>query len=93
MAERRKFRMMNPPAQKFTKTDVAKFSHSWAQLPYLVSLGAEKNFRESMLRLPPEAASTVDPGYFSNLVAKAILFRRTGKIVSGLRFGAYGANM
>jgi len=93
IAERRKFRMMNPPRQKFTKTDVAKFSHSWMQLPYLVSLGAEKNFREFMLRLPPEAASTVDPGYFSNLVAKAILFRRTGKIVSGLRFGAYGANI
>ena len=73
MAERRKFRMMNPPKQKFTKTDVAKFTHSWMQFPYLVSLGAEKNFREFMLRLPPHAANSVDPGYFSELVAKAIL--------------------
>ena len=61
IAERRKFRMMNPPRQKFTKTDVAKFSHSWAQFPYLVSLGAEKNFREFMLRLPPHAAAPSTP--------------------------------
>jgi hypothetical protein len=93
MAERRKFRMMNPPKQKFTKTDVAKFTHSWAQFPYLVSLGAEKNFREFMLHLPQNAADSVDPGYFSKLIAKAVLFRRTEKIVSGLRFGGYRANI
>jgi hypothetical protein len=93
LAKRRQFQLMNPPQQKFTKTDVAKFIHSWMQLPYFVSLGAEKNFREFMLRLPARADSTVDPGYFSSLIAKAILFRRAQKIVSGLKFGAYGANI
>jgi AIPR protein/Abortive infection phage resistance protein N-terminal domain len=93
VAKRRQFQLMNPPRQKFTKTDVAKFSHSWIQFPHLVSLGAEKNFREFMLRLPLHADSAVDPGYFSSLIAKAILFRRTQKIVLGLKFGGYGANI
>jgi hypothetical protein len=83
---------MNPPQQKITKTDVAKFVHSWVQLPYLVSLGAEKNFREFMLHLSAHDSS-IDPGYFSGLIAKAILFRRAQKIVSGLKFGGYGANI
>ena len=55
-----------------------------------MSLGAEKNFRAFMLRLPAHAADSVDPGYFSRLIAKGILFRRTEKIVSGLRFGGQG---
>src|SRR5262249_49372101 len=41
-ARRRQFKLMNPAQQKFTKTDLAKFESSWDQLPYLVSLGAEK---------------------------------------------------
>jgi hypothetical protein len=93
LAKQRQFRLMNPANQKFTKTDVAKFSHSWAQLPYLVSLGAEKNFREFMLRLPPHAEDSVDAAYFASLIAKAILFRRSEKIVSSLRFGGYRANI
>ena len=45
------FKVTCPPAQKFTKTDLAKFVNSWDQLPYIVSLGAEKNFRELMIWL------------------------------------------
>ena len=50
-ARQRAFKTMHPLRQKFTKADVAKFEHSWDQLPHIVSRGAEKNFREFMIRL------------------------------------------
>src|SRR5262249_4886869 len=79
-------------SQKFTKTDLAKFEHSWEQLPHLVSLGAEKNFREFMVRLA-ERPRTPDHAYFERLVAKAILFRAGEKIVSAKKFGGYRAQI
>ena len=45
------FKALHPLRQKFTKADAAKFEHSWDQLPHIVSRGAEKNFREFMIRL------------------------------------------
>jgi hypothetical protein len=91
-AKRRQFKALNPPSQKFSKTDLAKFEHSWEQLPWLVSLGAEKNFREFMLRLE-ERRITPDNAYFERLVGKAILFRSTEKLVSAFKFGGYRANI
>jgi hypothetical protein len=92
LAKRKQFKALNPPQQKFTKTDLAKFEHTWEQLPHLVSLGAEKNFKEFMLRLE-ERRITPDAGYFERLVAKAILSRTTEKLVSAFNFGGYRANI
>ena len=50
-ARQRAFKTLHPLRQKFTKSDAAKFEHSWDQLPHIVSRGAEKNFREFMIRL------------------------------------------
>jgi hypothetical protein len=91
-ARQKLFRAANPPSQKFTKSDLAKFEHSWAMLPHLVSLGAEKNFVLFSERI--DAASvTVDKDYCRHLVAKAILFRRTDKLVAKRSFGGYKANI
>jgi hypothetical protein len=91
-ARQRAFKTQNPPRQKFTKTDVAKWEHSWAQKPWLVSRGGEKNFRAFMIdhggRTP-----TADIGYVQRLIAKGILFKGTDDIVRGERFGGYGANI
>jgi hypothetical protein len=92
-ARRRQFKLMNPAQQKFTKTDLAKFENSWDQLPHLVSLGAEKNFREFMIRMRHHPGFSPDSDYFKHLIAKAILFRRTEKIVSAQQFGGYRANI
>lgn len=92
-AKQRQFKLANPPRQKLTKTDLAKFEHSWEQLPHLVSLGAEKNFREFMLRLAQRPNLVPDVEYFQRLVAKAILFRSTERLVSAQRFGGYRANI
>jgi hypothetical protein len=93
-ADQRKWKIQNPTAQKFTKTDMAKFEHTWDQLPHLVSRGAEKNFVEFMARLSERQQSHLpDDAFFRRLVAKAILFRQTEKIVHSQKYGGYRANI
>lgn len=92
-AKRRQFREQNPTAQKFTKTDLAKFEHTWAGRPWDVSKGAQKNFLLFQERLVRDWNPTVDEQYFQQLIAKAILFRRTERLVSELQLGGYRANV
>lgn len=89
----RAFKTTHPTSQKFTKTDLAKFENTWDQLPHVVSLGAEKNFRHFTLRLAQRGRLIVTQAYFERLVAKAILFRRAERIVSQQQFGGYRANI
>lgn len=91
-AQKRQFKAMNPTSQKMTKTDLAKFEHSWEQLPHVVSLGAQKNFGEYMLH-PVRRPSQPDATYYEGLVARAILFRTAEKLVSAQQFGGYRANI
>lgn len=77
----------------FTKTDLAKYENSWDQLPYYVSEGAQKNFRRFTLRVNEHKTMLPDEKYYRNLVAKAILFRRTEKLVQQQQYGGYRANI
>lgn len=88
-AEQREFKAEQPPQQVIKKTDLAKYELAWAQRPHLVALGAEKTFREFMLRLKDRPEFTPDPAYFEQLIAKAILFLRTETIVRSLQLGGY----
>lgn len=90
-AKQRAFKRMHPLPQKFTKTDLAKFENTWDQLPTLVALGAEKNFREFMLRLQKRGRFEPDQLYFERLVAKGILFRRAEKLIGAQNLGGYRA--
>lgn len=88
----REFKLRYPPAQKISKADIAKFENSWGQRPHLVSRGAEKNFREFVASLgtrPP----TVDVAHAKRLLARAVLFKATERIVSARNFGGYRANI
>jgi hypothetical protein len=76
-AELRKFEMSNPRNQVITKTDLAKYLHSWNELPHLVSQGAQANF----LRFAKETTSkwesdrnSINEQYFKEVVAIAVLF-------------------
>ena len=89
----RAFEKDYPRPQVFTKTDLAKFEHSWDQLPYWVSRGSQKNFSQFTVRLMDRGKIVVDEEYFKRLVAKAILFRQTERIVSAENFGGYRANI
>lgn len=87
---RKQFKETHPV---FTKTDLAKYENTWDQLPFQVSEGAQKNFRRFTLRLDERKAALPDEKYFQNLVAKAILFRRTEKLVQQQQYGGYRANI
>ncbi len=92
-AKQKAFTSTHPNSQKFTKTDLAKFEQTWDQLPHVVSLGAQKNFARFTLRLAEHGKFEVDDTYFIHLVAKAILFKGTEKIVDNEKFGGYRANI
>lgn len=91
-AKQRQFKAVHPLNQKFTKTDLAKFENTFDQIPWIVALGAERNFREFMLRLEKRGRSfKPDQAYFEHLVAKAILFRSAEKLIGALQLGGYRA--
>jgi len=83
----------NPLAQKFTKTDLAKFQNTWSQLPHFVSLGAEKNFLRFTESVIETGKQPVDDVYFQRLVAKALLSRMAEKIVSKQSYGGFRAQI
>lgn len=90
---KRLFGDKNPTSQRFTKVDLAKYENSWDQLPYFVSLGGDKNYREFILQYKEEGEFKPDINYFHLLIAKAILFRKTDNIVKNLDLGGYKANV
>lgn len=77
----------------FTKTDLAKYENTWDQLPYQVSEGAQKNFQKFTLRLSERKGFTPDEVYYQDLIAKAIMFRQTEKLVQKQQYGGYRANI
>lgn len=77
----------------FTKTDLAKYENTWDQLPFCVSEGAQKNFKKFTIRLAERGNFVPDAKYYERLIAKAILFRRTEKLVQQQQYGGYRANI
>src|SRR5690606_13310675 len=97
-AQKRQFLIQNPRAQMLTKTDIAKIQNTWKELPYKVSLGAQKNFihfSEIITKSWSSDESQFNEEYFKNLVALAILFRKTESLVSRQDWyqGGYRANI
>lgn len=88
--KRKAFRETHPV---FTKTDLAKYENTWDQLPYYVSEGAQKNFRRFTLRLSSKNGVRPDTVYYQRLIAKAILFKRTERLVQQQQYGGYRANI
>ena len=85
-----------PPARKITKTDLAKYINAWSSKPDTVSLGSQKNFERFMSSMsvadnePPLASP--DVAAYKNMVAKAIIFKATQKLVRPM-FQAFQANV
>ncbi|MEV4105700.1 AIPR family protein [Nonomuraea sp. NPDC049649] len=94
-AQQKAFDRDNPRAQKFTKTDAAKFEMTFEQAPHIVSLGAQKCFQRWTLDIIAErAAPAPDEQYFRDLVAKAIFYNQARKEIQRLNPGAgYLANV
>ncbi|MFI0808219.1 AIPR family protein [Streptomyces echinatus] len=87
-AGQKRFRTLWPTRQKFTKADLAKYAHSWDQLPFLVSRGAQKNFNEFMISLRSQPVD-VDTSYCQRIIAKALLFKAADGIARSHEAGSY----
>jgi len=94
-ARLRRFKDRTPPSRRFTKIDVARYLNSWDQLPYWVSQGGQTNFVLFMQRLRETHARDwlPDDAFYRNLIAKAILFNTTARIVRSEQFPAYRADI
>ena len=97
-AEIRRFRAEYPRHQMFTKTDLAKFENVWDEHPKWVNLGAQKNFAQYAKRIGNEwevSSTKFNEQYYKTIVSKAILFRKTERLVSNQTWyqGGYRANV
>lgn len=85
-AKKREFLRENPRAQMLSKTDVAKFENSWMGKPHIVSQGAQKNFSNFASfvarKWGEDGSSFNNEGYFRDVVARTILFKRVEQLVS-----------
>lgn len=82
----------------FTKTDLSKFENVWDDKPTYVNLGAQKNFAQYAGRIGKEWSKNPDKFneyYYKRAIARAIIFRKTEKLVSCQSWynGGYRANI
>ena len=93
----REFLIKNPRQQMFSKTDLAKFVHSFEGLPHKVSEGAQKNFSSFAGRIGErweKDETQFNDLWFKRLIGKAILFRYMDKVVMKQDwYGGYKANI
>lgn len=83
-SERKKFEAEFPKEQFFTKVDLAKYENSYRCKPFVVSLGAEKNFSDFAKSIGSEwgkEGEAFDEIWFMHLVAKAIIFKNIERLV------------
>ena len=92
------FLLQNPRNQVITKTDLAKYENAWRWLPHTVSQGAQKNFLAFSNYIIAEWDKNPDEynaEYYRRAIVKAIILRRTEKLVSEQTWyqGGYRANI
>ena len=91
-ARQKDWARQNPPHQKFTKTDLAKYEHAWLGLPHLVCRGAEKNFQAFAARLEDDGEPVVARTFFEQMISRVILWRSAEKLFDTLGLEGYRAN-
>jgi hypothetical protein len=96
-AKKDAFDLEYPTEQLINKTDLAKYDSTWREKPHWVSLGAQKNFTkfaDQFSSKNPDISesefwNTISPkygeSYYQQIVAVAILWKRTEVIVSSGR--------
>lgn len=96
--QRKKFDLEYPKDQVFSKTDLAKFLNLWLGHPDTVSRGAQKNFArfaEMIGKAWTKNTDQFNKRYYTDSIAKAIVFREAEKLVSEQPWyqGGYRANV
>ena len=91
-AAKKTFRTENPPTQKITKTDAAKYLLGWEQHPAHVAKGAQKAFTTFMQTSSqdwPETGAVPDALTFKRIVALAILHKGIERLYAEMGFQGY----
>ena len=82
--EKERFEQRNPQSQMFTKTDLAKYMHIYQMRPDIASAGGQKafaKFAEWASKEWEKNDTNFNEDYFRTVVAMAILFRQSDKLV------------
>ncbi len=87
------FRQQTPKHRRISKLDVARYLGAWSGLPDRVCLGGQKNFQGFMQRLKNEPQPSPDEAWFKRLIAIAVLYRATEKVIRSMQFPAYRAQI
>lgn len=78
--------------RRFDKAALAKFELAWLQMPAAVAAGAERSLAVFMnLEHGPTRGGVPDEKYFRRLIAKAVLWNESDKVVGALDLGGYKA--
>lgn len=91
-SQQRQFKIQNPTALKFVKSDVAKFINLWEQEPHFVSQGSQKNFIHYTKKINDLVKKNKMPGenFYKKLIANAILFKSVDKLFGRKGIDAIG---
>ena len=92
VAAKRTFRVENPPTQKITKTDAAKYLLGWEQYPVQVNKGAQKAFTFFMQTAAegwPESKATPETPTFKKIVALSMLHKAIERLYGEMQFQGY----
>lgn len=87
-----RFKRKYDRTRRFDKSALAKFELAWLQMPQIVAAGAEKSLATFMnLEHGPASGGVPDEKYYRRLVAKAVLWAETDKVIGSLDLGGYKA--
>lgn len=100
-SEKASFELQYPPEQLISKTDLAKYCHSWEEKPYWVSLGAQKNFSKFAGKFSSKDSDVTEAehwqaisasygdDFFKSMVAIAIIWKKMESIVDAAKSSWY----
>ena len=87
------FDSIYPKKQYFDKLELARYENVWDQLPHITSKGGQASFRDFTIRLKKRGKFVPDQSYYTELIAKAIIYRRVRQIVKAQKFQGFWANI
>lgn len=106
VAQMKSWKLKHPKNQVIRKTDLAKFWMTYAGYPQEVSKGAQAAMKKFSMIIQgsngddgvwTKDPSSINASYFKNIIAKAVIFKETEKLVSSLdwykEIKAYRANI
>jgi hypothetical protein len=90
---KKEFKLRIPKSRCISKTVAAKCMMSYMGYPYYVSKGLESNFVIFSNMIKEGKIPSPTPDSYIDMIAKVILFKACDKIVYGLAFGGYKAQI